>query len=96
MPDPGARPEGASTGRRVAIGCFTAWLGAMSGAMVAALISKVVGGIMRAPACEGIPSCDWYIYALAGGALGAVSLPFFALRALGRSKRAGDAPTDRG
>ena len=73
-----------SARRRVAIGCFTAWLGFISGAMVAALVSKMVAYLTRAPACAGVPSCNWYIYALAGGGVGAVSLPLLVLWTLGK------------
>ena len=76
-----------SRGRRLAIGCFTAWLGLVSGAMVAALISKMVAYLTRAPACDGIPSCNWYIYALAGGGIGALSLPLLVLWVLGKPRR---------
>lgn len=84
---PGA-PTGAPTGvtglRRVAIGCVTAWLGLVSGAMIAALLSKVVAYLTHETGCPGIPSCDWYIYAMAGGAIGALTLPVLVLRVLGK------------
>ncbi len=73
-----------SRGRLVAIGCFMAWIGAFSGAMIAVLVSKGVAFFAKAPACEGIPTCDWYIYALVGGALGFVTLPWLVLSALRR------------
>lgn len=80
----GTGRERVSTGRRLAIGCLTTWLGFVSGAMVAALISKMVAYVTRAPGCSGIPSCNWYIYALIGGGVGAVSLPLLVLWTLGR------------
>ncbi|MFI5310025.1 MAG: hypothetical protein ACHQQ3_02230 [Gemmatimonadales bacterium] len=76
--------RGVSTRRRVAIGCFTAWLGFCSGAMVAALLSKMMAFVTRASVCSGIPSCNWYIYALVGGGIGAVSLPLLVLWRLGQ------------
>ena len=76
-----------TTARRIAIGCFTAWLGLVSGAMVAVLISKVIAFSTRARSCDGIPSCNWYIYASVGGALGAVSLPLIVLWVLGKPAR---------
>jgi|SRR5579862_9455697 len=98
---PGTSPPGlgdgrleVSRGRRVAIGCFTAWLGFCSGAMVAALLSKMVAFVTRATPCSGIPSCNWYIYAMVGGGVGAVSLPFIVLWRLGRP--ATDPKPDRG
>ena len=77
----------ASVTRRVAIGCFTAWLGLMSGAMVAALASKFVAFVTRAPSCDGVPACNWYIYAGIGGAIGALSLPLLVLWVLGKPAR---------
>ena len=56
----------------MAVGCFMAWLGLVSGAMVATLVSKLVAYVTRAPGCAGIPSCNWYIYAAIGGGIGAV------------------------
>lgn len=84
---PDARPDprpGGSGLRRVAIGCVTAWLGLVSGAMIAALLSKVVTYVTHTQGCPGIPSCNWYIYAMAGGAIGALSLPVLVLRVLGK------------
>ena len=78
-------PTRPTTGRVIAIGCFMVWIGAFSGAMVAVLISKAVAWFGKAPTCDGIPSCDWYIYAAVGGALGAISLPWLVVSALLRS-----------
>jgi hypothetical protein len=97
LPDAEAGPPAVSIGRRVAIGCFTAWLGLVSGAMVAVLLSKFVAYLTRAPACDGIPSCNWYIYAMMGGGIGALSLPLLVLRVLGRpAKLRKRANPDRG
>ncbi len=79
--------------RTAAIGCFMAPLGFFSGGMVGTLLSKVIAYVTHAPACDGIPACDWYVYMLVGGALGALSLPLLVMRAL-RSPRA--AEPDRG
>ncbi len=85
---------GISLGRRVAIGCFTAWLGFFSGAMVFALIARIVAYTRHTRGCEGVPSCDWYVYALVGGGLGFVTLPALVLWVLG--KPAKDGISDRG
>lgn len=91
-----SEPMGApSTARVVAIGCFMAWIGGLSGAMVAVLISKLVGWMGRAPSCDGIPSCDWYIYAGVGGAIGALTLPWLVVSALRRSPTAPAASDDK-
>lgn len=89
-------PAGVSAGRRIAIGCFTSWLGLVSGAMVAVFVSKFAAYLTHGPACDGIPSCNWYIYALAGGGLGAVSLPAVVLWVLGKPKDANAGHTERG
>ncbi|HVH40429.1 MAG TPA: hypothetical protein VM764_10410 [Gemmatimonadaceae bacterium] len=71
-----------SAGRIAAIGCFMAWIGGFSGAMIAVLLSKFVAYVTKAPSCDGIPSCDWYIYAAVGGAIGAISLPWLVVSSL--------------
>jgi hypothetical protein len=78
-------PTRPPTSRIVAIGCFMTWIGAFSGAMIAVLVSKAVAWFGKMPSCDGIPSCDWYIYAAVGGALGAISLPWLVVSALLRS-----------
>jgi len=91
-----AAAEGVSAGRRVAIGCFTSWLGLVSGAMIAVFVSKFVAYLTHGPACDGIPSCNWYIYALVGGGIGAVTLPVLVLWVLGKPKDANAGHTERG
>lgn len=92
--DPAANRSGeapkVSIRRRVAIGCFTAWLGFFSGAMVAALLSKLAAFVLRAPECAEVPSCNWYIWAGAGGVIGAVTLPILVLVALGKPPKSRD------
>jgi hypothetical protein len=43
--------------------------------MVAVLIGRIVEGARRSPGCEGLPICNWYVYAMAGAIVGAISLP---------------------
>jgi hypothetical protein len=83
-------PAKVSLKRKVAIGCFTAWLGFASGAMVAALLSKLAAFVTRAPECSEVPSCNWYIWAGVGGVIGAVTLPFMVLWVLGKPAKAGE------
>jgi hypothetical protein len=85
-------PHRVSTTRKVAIGCFSAWLGFVSGAMVAALLSKFAAFVMRANACDGVPACNWYIWAGIGGLVGAVTLPAMVLRVLGKPAKPGVRP----
>lgn len=84
-----------STARIVAIGCFMAWVGGFSGAMVAVLVSKFVGWLGRVPSCDGIPSCNWYIYAAVGGAVGALTLPWLVVSALRRLPAEQATPNDK-
>jgi hypothetical protein len=71
-------------GRNLAIGCFMTPLGAMSGAMVGVLVSKIVAWLTNAPSCPEIPTCNWYVYA-GWGALAGLSLPVLVLRRLFQS-----------
>ncbi len=82
LPPPPGVPGKPALGRVIAIGCFAAWIGGFSGAMVAVLVSKAVAWFTKAPSCDGIPSCDWYLYAMVGGILGALSLPWLVVSAL--------------
>ena len=85
----GEAPHRVSTTRKVAIGCFSSWLGFASGAMVAALLSKFAAFLMRANACSGVPSCNWYVWAGIGGLVGALTLPLLVLRVLGKPAKSG-------
>ncbi len=85
----------ASTGRQVAIGCFMAWIGGFSGSMVGVLVSKGVAYATRAPKCDGIPTCDWYIYAAVGGAIGALTLPWLVVSALRRPPAPTESPDNK-
>lgn len=84
-----ANEEAISLGRRVGLGCFTVFVGSWSGAMVAVLIGKFIEGARRTPACEGLPLCNWYVYAMVGAAIGALTLPALVFWRLGRRKASG-------
>jgi hypothetical protein len=87
---PGAPPpeDGRITGgRRVALGCLTAFLGAISGMMVAVLLSVFVAFLTRAPRCPDIPSCNWYVYAGYGAIVGGLSLPAVVLWTISRPRK---------
>ena len=75
-----------SYGRRVGLGCFTLFVGTWSGAMVAVLVGKFIEGARRAPSCEGLPLCNWYLYAMVGAVVGAVTLPILVFRRLRRAQ----------
>jgi branched-subunit amino acid permease len=57
-----------------------------SGGMIAVLIGKFVGAARGCVPAEGLPACDWYLYAAAGMILGAVTLPLLVLRRLSKRK----------
>jgi hypothetical protein len=82
-----ADEESIDLGRTIGVGCFSLFVGAWSGAMVAVLVGKIVAGVRKAPSCEGLPICDWYVYAGIGAAVGAISLPILVLRRLKRGER---------
>ena len=89
-------PSGAAAGpRRGCIGCLTALLGLLSGAMVAVLIGVVVRAATNGPRCEGVPICDWNRYAAVGAIVGVVTLPILTFWRLRRTK-AGAGSSDRG
>lgn len=68
--------------RQVGIGCFMAFVGFFSGGMIGVLASKGVAFFTKAPKCDGIPTCDWYIYMFVGGAIGALTLPWLVVSAM--------------
>ena len=70
----------------VAVGCLMAVAGFFAGGMVAVLIAKWVGAARGCVPGEGLPACDWHIFAGVGGLLGLLTLPTFTLRALRRSR----------
>ena len=71
---------------RAGVGCVTLFAGAISGGMVGVLVSKIVAFFTRAPACTGVPTCDWHVYAGVGILVGSLSL--FGL-AMWRTRRGG-------
>src|SRR5215216_6133804 len=85
--DGGSGPRGDvedRTARNIGVGCFTTFIGLWSGAMVAVLIGKIVEGVRGAPSCEGLPLCNWHVYAVAGAVVGATSLPLLVLTRIRR------------
>jgi hypothetical protein len=70
--------------RNIGVGCFTAFAGFWSGGMVAVLIGRIVEGMRGAPTCEGLPLCNWNVYAGTGALIGAITLPLLVLMRLRR------------
>jgi hypothetical protein len=74
--------------RNLGIGCVTTFAGFFSGGMVGVLIAKIVGSVQRCKPPEGLPACNWWVYAGVGAVLGALTLPVLALSRLNRRKPA--------
>jgi hypothetical protein len=72
--------------RNIGVGCITTVAGFFSGGMVAVLVGKFVGSLQRCEPPEGLPACNWWVYAGIGALLGAVTLPVLALRRLNRGR----------
>jgi hypothetical protein len=72
--------------RNVGVGCVTMFAGFFSGGMIAVMIAKVVGSVQSCKPVEGLPACNWWVYAGVGAVIGALTLPVLALRRLNRSR----------
>jgi hypothetical protein len=71
--------------RNIGVGCVTTAAGFFSGGMVGVLVAKIIGSVKSCQPVEGLPACNWYVYAGIGAILGALTLPVLALRRLTRS-----------
>jgi hypothetical protein len=74
--------------RNVGVGCITTFAGFFSGGMVGVLVAKVVGIMQGCRPAEGLPACNWWVYAGVGAVLGMLTLPVLALSRLNRRKPA--------
>jgi hypothetical protein len=86
-----ASPElsrGEAIARNIGIGCITTFAGFFSGGMVGVLVAKVVGIVQGCRPAEGLPACNWWVYAGVGAVLGMLTLPVLALSRLNRRKPA--------
>lgn len=75
---------------RVALGCFTTLAGAAGGGILGTMLAKIIGSINDCNPGEGLPACDWHVYAGYGvlaGVLLIPSLAFWRLRASARGDR---------
>jgi len=70
------------TARNFGVGCITTVAGFFSGGMIGVFIGKIVGLAQRCVPEQGLPACNWWVYAGIGSVLGAVTLPVLALRRL--------------
>ena len=78
------RREG-NVARNIGVGCITAVAGFFSGGMIAVFVGKVVGSVRGCQPAEGLPACNWWVYAGIGAVIGALTLPVLALRRLMRA-----------
>jgi len=72
--------------RNIGVGCLTTVAGFFSGGMIAVLVGKFVGSMQGCKPPEGLPACNWWVYAGIGAVLGALTLPVLALRRLSRTR----------
>jgi hypothetical protein len=84
-----ASPElsrGEVIARNIGVGCITTFAGFFSGGMVGVLVAKIVGSVQGCKPAEGLPACNWWVYAGVGAVLGALTLPVLALGRLNRRR----------
>ena len=86
VPDAGNESVAA---RNIGVGCVTTVAGFFSGGMIGVFVAKVVGSTQGCRPAEGLPACNWYVYAGIGALIGALTLPVLALRRL-TQPRAGE------
>jgi uncharacterized membrane protein YeaQ/YmgE (transglycosylase-associated protein family) len=58
--------------------------GFFSMAMVGVLVARVYSWISGCPYMEGLPACNWQIFALVAGLIGAITLPVVIFRRIKR------------
>ena len=79
-----ADEESLRLGRNVGLGCFTLFIGGVSGGMVGVLVAQIASSLRRCTPVEGLPACDWQWYWMVGAVVGALSLPLLVLLRLRR------------
>ena len=82
-------PEPAREGvvaRNLGVGCVTTIGGFFSGGMIGVFVGKVVGSVQGCQPIEGLPACNWWVYAGIGAVIGALTLPVLALTRLNRTR----------
>jgi hypothetical protein len=71
--------------RNIGVGCITAVAGFFSGGMIGVFVAKVVGSIQRCEPAQGVPACNWPVYAVIGMGVGVLTLPSLVMWRLTRS-----------
>jgi len=72
--------------RNIAVGCVSTVAGFFSGGMIAVFVGKIVGLAQRCVPPEGLPACNWWLYAGVGAILGAITLPVLTVRRLRQTR----------
>jgi hypothetical protein len=72
--------------RNVGIGCVMTFAGFFAGGMIAVLVAKILGSVYGCKPPEGLPACNWWVYAGIGALIGAVTLPVGVLIRLNRRR----------
>jgi hypothetical protein len=85
MASPGLS-RGELIARNVGVGCVTTSAGFFSGGMIGVMVGKFVGSIQGCQPAEGLPACNWWVYAGIGAVLGALTLPAVALIRLNQAR----------
>lgn len=75
------------TWRYIGVGCVTMVAGFFSGGMIGVFVAKAVGSFRGCKPLEGLPACDWHVYAGIGMLIGILTLPVLALSRLRRGDR---------
>jgi hypothetical protein len=79
-------PTEPTAASKVGVGCLTGVAGFFSGGMIAVFIGKVVGSVQGCKPPEGLPACNWWVYAGIGAVVGALTLPVLALTRLNQPR----------
>jgi hypothetical protein len=80
-------PErGGLAARNLGVGCVTTVAGFFRGGMIGVMVGKFVGSIQGCEPVEGLPACNWWVYAGIGAVVGALTLPVLALRRLSQTR----------
>jgi len=79
--------RGEIVARNIGVGCVMTFAGFFSGGMIAVLLAKIVGSAYGCKPPEGLPACNWWVYAGIGAVIGAVTLPAGVLMRLNRRRR---------
>lgn len=72
--------------RNLGVGCVSTVAGFFSGGMIAVMVGKFVGSIQGCQPTEGLPACNWWVYAGIGAVIGALTLPVLALKRLSQTR----------